>query len=584
MIMKKLTLLMLLLIAGAFAMNAQDEKEPMRSAIFNTLPSEFTQLGNTSIYYSITQRTAAGPGNIVGVSILGEINDQYYSSTYEANGWFFGYPQRAGAGFLAAFQVEGYDAVQVNAATGTTSHGVTFNTSLEPQGEVAARIIYTLTNTNDVPVTVNAGVWGDIMIGDNDAAPLERLKNKQDYVYGIKMKYRNAPGTPLLCALFGEGVTGATPISDYWFGQYRNNYSNNQIVGNYNTNISNYMQENGNYDCGLGFCWRGKEIQPGQTIELSWVISVGEIDYEEPFVPGDDRFEYEVEAENIDAWNDLGTGHPAHVWGYYEHPYGQVGYIEYQVDGGEWFRIEEPLISGENFDLDFIMRFDLENITLHVLDLRFTDGLGNYLDMNGLSWVDVRSLDVEGFEDRQYNGEPQIYNVSVDGGESFEVGLDGQFVDPGQYFYQIFGDYYDNTIGIKTVEFEILLGDPEIQVILPGNVEYDGLPHGATVEVLVGDNDYIITYLNTATGEILTEAPTEIGIYEVFVELLESEYYNGMENTSFGMFEIYKKHTAVEEITVNNDNGAWYTIEGIRVNAPTERGIYIHNGKKYIVK
>ena len=223
MIMKKLTLLMLLLIAGAFAMNAQDEKEPMRSAIFNTLPSEFTQLGNTSIYYSITQRTAAGPGNIVGVSILGEINDQYYSSTYEANGWFFGYPQRAGAGFLAAFQVEGYDAVQVNAATGTTSHGVTFNTSLEPQGEVAARIIYTLTNTNDVPVTVNAGVWGDIMIGDNDAAPLERLKNKQDYVYGIKMKYSNAPGTPLLCALFGEGVTGATPRSDYWFGQYRNN-------------------------------------------------------------------------------------------------------------------------------------------------------------------------------------------------------------------------------------------------------------------------------------------------------------------------------------------------------------------------
>ena len=582
--MKKLTLLMLLLIAGAFAMNAQDEKEPMRSAIFNTLPSEFTQLGNTSIYYSITQRTAAGPGNIVGVSILGEINDQYYSSTYEANGWFFGYPQRAGAGFLAAFQVEGYDAVQVNAATGTTSHGVTFNTSLEPQGEVAARIIYTLTNTNDVPVTVNAGVWGDIMIGDNDAAPLERLKNKQDYVYGIKMKYRDTPGSPLLCALFGEGVTGATPRSDYWFGQYRNNYSNNQIVGNYNTNISNYMQENGNYDCGMGFCWKGKEIQPGQTIELSWVISVGEIDYEEPFVPGDDRFEYEVEAENIDAWNDLGTGHPAHVWGYYEHPYGQVGYIEYQVDDGEWFRIEEPLISGENFDLDFIMRFDLENITLHVLDLRFTDGLGNYLDMNGLSWVDVRSLDVEGFEDRQYNGEPQIYNVSVDGGESFEVGLDGQFVDPGQYFYQIFGDYYDNTIGIKTVEFEILLGDPEIQVILPGNVEYDGLPHGATVEVLVGDNDYIITYVNTATGEILTEAPTEIGIYEVFVELLESEYYNGMENTSFGMFEIYKKHTAVEEITVNNDNGAWYTIEGIRVNAPTERGIYIHNGKKYIVK
>ena len=166
--MKKLTLLMLLLIAGAFATNAQ-EKEPMRSAIFDNLPSEFTQLGNTSIYYSMIERQAAGPGTIVGVSILGEINDRYYSSTYESNG-LLGFIKRAGAGFLAAFQVDGNNAVQVNARTGTTANGVTFNTSLEPQGDVAARIIYTLTNTNDQAVTVNAGVWGDIMIGDNDRA------------------------------------------------------------------------------------------------------------------------------------------------------------------------------------------------------------------------------------------------------------------------------------------------------------------------------------------------------------------------------------------------------------------------------
>ena len=579
--MKKLTLLMLLLIAGAFATNAQ-EKEPMRSAIFDNLPSEFTQLGNTSIYYSMIERQAAGPGTIVGVSILGEINDRYYSSTYESNG-LLGFIKRAGAGFLAAFQVDGNNAVQVNARTGTTANGVTFNTSLEPQGDVAARIIYTLTNTNDQAVTVNAGVWGDIMIGDNDRAPLERLKNSQDYVYGIKMKYQNTQNTPLLCALFGEGVTGVTPIDDYWFGFYRNNYYPYQIVGSYSTNISNYMQENGNYDCGMGFCWKNRVIEPGETIELSWVISVGEIDYEEPVVPGEDHFTYEVEAYNIDAWNDLGTGHPAHIWGYYEHPYGQNGYIEYQVDGGEWIRIEQPLISGEDYDLEFIMRFDLDNITLHTLNLRFNDGLDNYTELNGLSWTDVRSFNVEGFEDRTYNGEPQIYNVTYDG-EIYVVGTEGEYVEPGDYFYQIFGDYDQNTIGIYTVEFTIDKGQTEIIVTLPEDVMYDGEAHGATVQVVVGDGTPIVTYVNVATGEILTEAPVEVGIYDVIVEVPETDYYYGLEADSYGQFQIYRKSTAVEELTINEDNGAWYTIEGIRVNAPSQRGIYIHNGKKYVVK
>lgn len=45
--------------------------------------------------------------------------------------------------------------------------------------------------------------------------------------------------------------------------------------------------------------------------------------------------------------------------------------------------------------------------------------------------------------------------------------------------------------------------------------------------------------------------------------------------------------TGINEVNTNAkkvDNDAYYTIEGIRVNAPTRPGLYIHNGKKYIKK
>lgn len=582
--MKKITILLLALIACSFASQAQDEKPPMRSAIYNSLPNGFQQLGETSIYYSVKQRRAAGPGDQTGYSILGKIGNQYYSSTYEANG--------EGAGFIAAFQVNNNSAVYVNAATGTSNNGVNFTTDIQPQGDVAARIIYTLTNTNNEAVTINAGVWADIMIGNNDRAPLERLKNSQEAVYGMKMKFSNAQGSPLLCALFGEGVTGVTPNDDYWFGYYGTNYTANKIVGNYSSDDDTwffdysqyYMVENGNYDSALGFCWKNRVIEPGESIELSYLISVGEIDIEEPIVPGEDRFEYEVEAFDFDGWNDLTIAHPAHIWGYYEHPYGQEGYIEYQVDDeNTWHRIPTALVSGEEFDLPFDMMFNPERDTDHVLALRFNDGLDNTVELDGLSWIDVRSIPVTGLEERVYNGEAQTYEVTVGDNEPIIIGEDGAYINPGVYNFTVEGVFAENTIGVNVVEFEIVKGQAVIVVDHPESVEQDGQPHGATVEVIVGDNDYIVTYVNVETGEVMTEAPVEIGVYEVFVEVLDSELYNGIENQSYGEITIYRKHTAVEELTIDSeDNGAWYTIDGIRVNAPTQHGIYIHNGKKVV--
>ena len=46
--------------------------------------------------------------------------------------------------------------------------------------------------------------------------------------------------------------------------------------------------------------------------------------------------------------------------------------------------------------------------------------------------------------------------------------------------------------------------------------------------------------------------------------------------------------TAIDVIPANDNavvsEGAYYTMQGVKVNTPKERGIYIHNGKKVIVK
>ena len=695
------------MIAVAFAMeiNAGPDSYKVRTRaanpqIYQTKPDPFKQVGDSKMYYSIAMRYfwnsedeyTANPGDQYGVSLLGEIDGVYYGCTYGDTRRYNG----IGAGFLAALKVDENDAQFMNVESGmvnngdnSSNHGVTMTARLEPHGEVAAKIIYTLTNNNEKAVTVSAGVYGDIMIGNNDYAPLERLVHEGD-TYGLKMKQSLEDGAPLFCALFGEGVTGVTPVDEYWFGFFDHNWSPEQVVGNVYSKIrgtethwvwdgplsghneetpiydEHYLVEDGGYDCGAGFCWKNKRIEAFESIELSYIISVGEIEYEEPFVPGDDRFEYTVEAYDFEGWNDLSVAHPAHVFGYYEHPYGQNGFIEYQVDGmRSWTRIPTELVSGQEFDLPFDMFFNADVTTTHTLELRFNDGLDNITPMDGLSWTDVRSFNIEGIEDRVYTGEPQTFEVTV-GEETFTIGQNGEYVEPGTYDYSIEGDFDQNTIGMNTVEFKIDKAQSEIEYTIPEDCVYDGEAHAATAELVKGDGELTITYVNTETGETSTEAPVvpgtydvvvtvtetdhyygleqtvgtftikkapcvfdvivpedvehdgeghpatvivtqggepivtylntktdvisaddpvDIGEYYVIVEIPETDLYEGLPSTMFGPFEIYSGTTGLQEIgAARESDNAWYTIQGIRVPAPTAPGIYIHNGKKYILK
>ena len=211
--MKRITVLLFALMACvcSLQLDAAPAKGPARSNIYDDLPSGYQQLPPTSIYYNISRRFAAGPGYQYGVSILGKIGDEYYSSTYEYEeepsiwNWWNPTP-KPGAGFIAALQVNNGTPTYVNALNGTTVGDVSMTTRLEPQGNVAARVIYTVTNNGSTPVEINAGVYADIMIGTNDEAPLEMLTTSSDATYGIKMKHSTDAGSPLLCVLFGEHV------------------------------------------------------------------------------------------------------------------------------------------------------------------------------------------------------------------------------------------------------------------------------------------------------------------------------------------------------------------------------------------
>jgi len=608
--MRKITVLLLLAVTALCsvqlsAKNGPDIPDPMRSDSYNSIPSYFHSLGDGNhMYYHIDRRRIAGPEYQRAVCLLGEINSRYYSSTYGKYDYFQGDDGRGG-GFLAALKVDQNPAAYVNSATLFDSgYGVTLKTDVQGQGEVAARIIYTLTNNLDREVTVQVGVYADIMIGNDDEAGLKYMEHDGE-PYGLRLKGKQQNGIyPIMSVLFGEGVTGVTPCDQHWFGFYSSNWHPDEMVGNYtrtiyNTGTESYDQSyaqywevaDGTYDSGMGFCWNDRTIPAGESIELSYLVAVGEIDFEEPIIPdepGQDIFTYEVEAYNIEAWNDLTVAHPAHIWGHYEHPYGQEGYIEYQVDNeNTWHRIPTALVSGEDYDLPFDMFFNPAEDQIHTLNLRFNDGLDNIVELDGLEWEDVRSMSLTvAPEEQAYDGTPKIFVVTVGGAIDYELGADGEYTNPGTYSQSIWGVYEMNTIGINTVEFTVTKGQAVVDVVSPGNVAYDGNEHGATVTLVTGDTQPQVVYYQLdeeGNPHEITGVPVNEGVYIVVVTVPESEFYFGVTEEA-GPYQIYVT-TGVKELNIDGeDNGAWYTIDGRRVAAPIERGIYIHNGKKYIIK
>lgn len=562
----KISMTLLSLMLACFSLQASNEflkGAPNRvGAIYSYLPDGYQQVGNTNCYWA---KVSTSYGNYQkNIDLLGQFSQYYYSSTYN------------NSGYRAAFQVNDGEAVILDSWDGSSVDGVNASASVYSLGELS-RMVYSFTNTTTEPVTINAGVWADVCIGDNDYAAIERRLDPNDNVYGLTMKYDSYQGAPAFFAIFNIDLAGLSKADDYWFGFYGQNNNPTNIVGNYGQG-SNWMQENGNYDSGMGWCWKNREIQPGETIELSYALGVGDVNFS--------YAEFEVVPTNLEVWNEMDQPHPFKVNGIYVSPLGLNGHIYYQVDESEeWIEIAGTILSGGNFSLPFEVMFT-QGLPNHELRFRIIDEAENITELGSVSWEDVIAYPVTGaFEDCVYNGGPQTFDdLTYDIDDSKWVTYYRDNITPGTGYFVTEG-LYPYTIGRVEYPFTIDKAPCVYEVELPdAQVVYDGEGHGATVIVPEGSGTVTITYVNTETGEILTDMPVHYGTYEIYVMIGEGEYYYGIDNTLVGEFEIVKG-TAIEQIVVNktNDN-VIYNMQGVRVSNATAPGLYITNGKKILVK
>lgn len=425
---RKLFPVVLVLIAAIcypIGINAQGslKKGPARASKYSSLPSDYYQVGTTQLYYK---------QNSNAIDMIGYYNGYYYSSTY------------ADYGYKLSVQVGSNSATRVDCLNGTSSGGVTVLPSVEQQGELA-RICYTVTNANENDVVISLGTHADVMIGNNDAAPISRRIDTIGQTYGLTMRDGNGAQ---LCVLFGSGLAGVTAVNDFWFGRYGLNSDAYNMVGNYSSG-SNYMQENGSYDSGMGWCWKNRTIPAGTTVVFSYLIGVGEVNLEP-------NSTFEVTPDDPEGWNDLSLIHVLTLEGNYESPAGLDGRIEYAVeDSEEWIALTEMLPSGSTFTGTVRALFDPTK-DKHVIRFRTVDNVGNTSLLAPIEYKDVSFHSLSGIETKTYTGE-QLYQEGLTcdlDEEHYVLTAYHNNVNVGTASFNIEG-VFPYTIGRKTYTFTI---------------------------------------------------------------------------------------------------------------------------------
>jgi len=143
----------------------------------------------------------------------------------------------------------------------------------------------------------------------------------------------------------------------------------------------------------------------------------------------------------------------------------------------------------------------------------------------------------------------------------------------------------DFTIGAGTQQAYLETGDPRWRVEYVAEDLTDAKAAlKAEIEkatALLGDADPATDEAAKALKDAIDKAQ---GVYETaeFNEILKAatEELKAAE-------EAYKAATSgITNIDADTDadNGAWYNLQGVRVEKPAQRGIYIHNGKKVVIK
>lgn len=463
----KIALLVLFIGIAPLPLTAQKlgriPQKAIAKSVHYDVPSGYQQLGSTDLYYNIKiGGIDAGSVSIGSIDLIGKFGNQFYSSTYSDNG------------YVVAMHVEGQPAVFADCKNGTIVDGVVFSASIEPQGEMA-KMVYTITNTNDsIDKIVSVGAYDDAYVGNTINASIAEKKDLFDHVYGISLSDRAGAQ---LCVIFGSGLVGVTGVDDYWYGSYSTNTSAEMMAGNYNGEYdSNYMVENGTYDCGIGWCWKNRLVQAGTSITLSYLIAIGDVNLEP-------NSSFEVTPEDPDGWNDLSRPHRLTLEGEYESPAGQNGKIQYSVeDSDEWLDLTDEIESGSTFTASLVAMFDA-NKENHTIRFRTMDAVGNTSMLTPIIYKDVSYHPVAGIEDKVYSWGDSIYQTNLTCDlpvDQYTIAGYRNNVNAGIATFNIEG-VFPYSIGRKTYSYTINPLPLDGQILLEQNqFVYDGNSHCPT--------------------------------------------------------------------------------------------------------
>ena len=497
-------------------------KSQLRS-IYSSVPSGYQQLGMSTLYYKQTSGA---------IDLIGQFGSQFYSSTF-SNG-----------GYKSAMKVGSNGAVSINSSLETTSDGVTVKINVVEYNGLA-QFQYSVTNTNATEKVFSLGSYADVMIGDNDRAPIVRKNYLDGDTYGLQMKHRNEEITSSLVLLFGKGMDGVTPVDDYWFGNYGANSNPNEIVGNYQQS-TNWKVENGNYDSALGWCWKERVLPPNSTTIYSVLIGVGDVTLL-PMIQN-----LEVSVKDTTLWNTLSNPRVFTLTGTYFSPASHKGVIYYSVDEGEWMQLSDSLASEERIEQTVSASFPSSR-PVHSVRFSVKDQAGANSPYYTISYKEVSSLTVSGLQDMEYTGEAVLLPSLAFSDPQSSVPLvpDEQFafyysnnVNAGQASVHVQG-LYPHTIGENLIHFNILPATLSGEITLPVNTfAYTGGEIIPDVHFkderfgdLNGDTDYELSFANNKFPGRAT------------VILKGKGNYSGEITASF---EITKKSVEKEDLTFEN--------------------------------
>ncbi len=412
----------------------------------------YEQIGTTDLY----SKTLSEAIDIKGADYD---KGRVYQSTYNYSG------------YKGAIQVNGGEAQFFN-PEGTEINGVHVE-AYTVQSGMLARVVYVVSNDNNQPATVSLGTYADVQIGNNDSAPIEKITDVEGKTFGVIMK--DGEGGQLYVS-FGMGVAGLSLIDDYWFGRLGYNYDPIQIVGNYDTGFDGYMEENGNYDSGMGWCWKNRTIQPGESLTFSFLVGIGEVVLKP-------TCSIELTPVNPSTWNDVAATHTMVVEGLYDHSAGLDGRIQYAVEelpatdeGWTTLPVSSTWIKqGDHFSANIDVNFNTAK-AVHTIHFRAMDILGNVASIPSRQFEDISSFELSGtIYDRTYTGAAQKQAATLDGLDANKYAIRYTNNVNAGTAYMYFEGVFPNTIGRQGYSFTINPAALDGEIIwLQNDIVYNG--------------------------------------------------------------------------------------------------------------